>query len=452
MTSTPSSRPSRRSVLGRAVTSGVAVTAGLSAGTTAACASTDAAGQAAGSRPDGGAPDGGVRTGAEVAAAADWSMLRDTKLAIFSNPTGILRDTRHVVDDLALHDDLEIVGVFGPEHGFRGSAQAGGSEGDTKDPRTGLPVYDAYGANQDKLAQLFTKAGAETVVFDIQDVGARFYTYIWTLYDSMVAAARLGLSYVVLDRPNPVGGRADGALMTAGYTSGVGKKEIVQQHGMTVGELARFYNGEFLPEDAGRPVDLDVVKVRGWRPDSRAQEHHLPWPPPSPNMPTPDTALVYPGTGFFEGTNLSEGRGTTRPFELVGAPFLDYHWGDRLNEHRLPGVEFREAYFVPTFNKYVDKTCAGVQVHVTDPRAYQPIRTAVAMLVEAKRYEDFTWRYDTFDPERPYWIDKLSGSPRLRTMIDAGADADEVVGAWREEVEAFETRRRKYLLYPGRRA
>ena len=268
----------------------------------------------------------------------------------------------------------------------------------------------------------------------------------------MVAAARLGISYVVLDRPNPVGGRVDGALMTPGYTSGVGKKEIVQQHGMTVGELARFYNGEFLPAEAGRQVDLEIVKVRGWRPDSRAQDHALPWPPPSPNMPTPDTALVYPGTCFFEGTNLSEGRGTTRPFELVGAPYLDYHWGDRLNAHDLPGVEFREAYFVPTFNKYVDETCAGVQLHVTDTRAFEPIRTAVAMLVEAKRYDDFTWRYDSYDPQRPYWIDKLSGSPRLRSMIDAGAGVDDVVAAWAAEVDDFEARRRQYLLYPGRRA
>jgi uncharacterized protein YbbC (DUF1343 family) len=268
----------------------------------------------------------------------------------------------------------------------------------------------------------------------------------------MVVAARLGMRYVVLDRPNPIGGRVDGALMTAGYTSGVGKKEIVQQHGMTVGELARFYNGEFLPADAGREVELDVVKVHGWRPDERAQDYDLPWPPPSPNMPTPDTALVYVGTCFFEGTNVSEGRGTTRPFEIVGAPYLDYHWGDRLNAHGLPGVEFREAYFVPTFNKYVGETCAGVQLHVTNPHTYEPIPTAVAMLVEAKKYDGFTWRYDSYDPERPYWIDKLSGSPRLRTMLDAGASVDEAVGAWREEVAEFDAKRRQYLLYPGRRA
>jgi uncharacterized protein YbbC (DUF1343 family) len=388
-----------------------------------------------------------LRTGAEVAAASGWRILRGSKTGIFSNPTGILRDTRHIVDDLAAVEGLTIVAAFGPEHGFRGSAQAGGSEGDTVDPRTQIPVYDAYGANTAKLGQLFTKAGLETVVFDIQDIGARFYTYIWTLYRAMAAAAPLGLKFVVLDRPNPIGGAADGAMMTPGFTSGVGLKEIVQQHGMTVGELARFYNGEFLPAEVGSQVELEVVRVEGWRPDQRAQDLGLPFVPPSPNIPTADSAAVYAGTCWFEGTNLSEGRGTTRPFELIGAPYLDYRWGDRLNARGLPGVEFREAYFVPTFNKYVNETCAGVQLHISDLHRFQPVPTAAAMLIEAKRYEQFQWRYDTYDPQRPYWIDKLSGSPRLRTMIDAGADLDEVVGAWEDEVSAFERQRRPYLLY-----
>lgn len=389
-----------------------------------------------------------VRTGAEVAAREGWAMLRGSRVGVFSNPTGILPDTRHIVDDLAERDDLQIVAAFGPEHGFRGSAQAGGSEGDTTDPRTGIPVYDAYGADTDRLAELFTKARLETVVFDIQDIGPRFYTYIWTLFRAMEAAGRLGLRFVVLDRPNPIGGRADGAMMTPEYTSGVGLKEIVQLHGMTVGELARFFNGEFLDPSV---ADLVVAEVEGWRPDMRAQDYDLPWPPPSPNIPTPGTALAYAGTCFFEGTNLSEGRGTTTPFELIGAPYLDHHWGDRLNAYGLPGVEFREAYFTPTFNKYEGELCAGVQLHVTDVHAFLPVRTAVAMLVEAARYDAFAWRNDDWDAERPYFIDKLSGSPRLRTMIDAGAGVDEVVEAWAGEVTAFEEQRAPYLLYPGPR-
>jgi uncharacterized protein YbbC (DUF1343 family) len=237
-------------------------------------------------------------------------------------------------------------------------------------------------------------------------------------------------------------------MMTAGFTSGVGKKEIVQQHGMTVGELARFFNGEFVPAEAGRAVALEVVACRGWSPELMAGDTDVPWVLPSPNMPTPDTALVYPGTGMFEGVaSITEGRGTTRPFELVGGPDLDYHWSDRLNAAGLPGVRFREAYFTPTFGKFTGVLCAGVEVKVTDQRAFDPIRTGVAMLVEARRYPSFAWRADSWDRVRPYWIDKLTGSDRLRTMIDAGASTGDVVGAWSAELAAFEERRRRYLLY-----
>ncbi|MCF6526203.1 exo-beta-N-acetylmuramidase NamZ domain-containing protein [Streptomyces sp. JJ36] len=389
-----------------------------------------------------------VTPGADVAAADGWSLLRGRRVGVISNPTGVLRDTTHIVDSLAARDELDIVGVFGPEHGFRGSAQAGESEPQFEDPRTGLTVYDAYGADAAKMRELFTTAGADTVVFDIQDVGVRFYTYIWTMYHAMVAARDLGARFVVLDRPNPIGRWADGPLMTEEYTSGVGLKPIIQQHGMTVGELARYFDGELLPaEGDGGRVDLEVVRVRGWEPYSTAAGSALPWVPPSPNMPTPDTAAVYAGTGYFEGTNLSEGRGTTRPFEFVGAPYLDYRFSDRLNARDLPGVRFREGYFVPTFSKHRGDTCGGVQVFVTDPERFRPIPTAVAMLVEARRHPDFAWRADSWDPERPYWIDKLSGSPRLRHMIDEGAAPEEVTDAWRGEVRDFERARRRYLLY-----
>jgi uncharacterized protein YbbC (DUF1343 family) len=389
---------------------------------------------------------GRVTTGAEAAAASGWKVLRGRKVGVVSNPTGVLRDTSHVVDSMAARKELNIVGVFGPEHGFRGSAQAGESEPEFEDPRTGLTVYDAYGADAAKMAKLFRKAGADTIVFDIQDVGVRFYTYIWTMYQAMVAARDTGASFLVLDRPNPVGRRADGPMMTKDFTSGVGLKPIIQQHGLTVGELARYFNGELLPDEGkGGKADLEVVRVSGWDPSSPAQETGLPWVPPSPNMPFPDTATVYAGTGYFEGTNLSEGRGTTRPFEFIGAPYLDYRYSDRLNARRLPGVRFREGYFVPTFSKHVGKTCAGVQLHVTDPRRYRPIPTAVAMLAEAARYDGFAWRKD--DDPRPYWIDKLSGSTRLRTMLDAGKDTDEITAAWEDEVRAFDRTRRQYFLY-----
>jgi uncharacterized protein YbbC (DUF1343 family) len=387
-----------------------------------------------------------VRTGMDRLAASGWAAVRGERIGVVSNPTGVDRDYRHLVDRMHA-DGVTIGGVFGPEHGFRGSAQAGGSEGTETDARTGLTVYDAYTATQARWAEMFTAAGVGTVVFDIQDVGARFYTYIWTLYDSMAAAARLGLRYLVLDRPNPIGGRAYGPMMTPGHTSGVGRKEIVQQHGMTMGELARYYNGEFLPAEAGRAVSLEVIACRGWTGRLRAGDTDLPWVLPSPNMPTPDTAIVYPGTGMVEGVaSLSEGRGTTRPFELIGGPGFDYHWCDRVAAQELPGVEVREAYFTPTFHKFAGRQCAGIEVKVTDQAAFDPIRTAVAMLVEARRSPAFAWRND--GGARPYWIDLLTGSARLRTMVDAGAPTAEVVGAWHDELAEFDARRRPYLLYP----
>ncbi|GIL35154.1 exo-beta-N-acetylmuramidase NamZ domain-containing protein [Phycicoccus sp. DTK01] len=397
----------------------------------------------------------GVTTGADRAAADRWSVLRGRKVGVVTNPTGILANLRSVVDEMHESGRVDLRAVFGPEHGFRGTAQAGDAEETHTDPRTGVTVYDAYGAGADSLSAMVREAGVDTVVFDIQDVGARFYTYIWTMYTAMRAAVRTGCSFVVLDRPNPIGGTARGPMMTTAFTTGVGAKEIVQVHGMTVGELARFFDGEFLEGDEGKRLGdaLEVVEVSGWRRDTLFADTGLPWVMPSPNMPTPDTALVYPGTCLFEGTNLSEGRGTTRPFELVGAPFVDHRWAERLESRRVPGVDFREAYFNPIQSKHVGVVCGGVQVHVTDPERLDGPRLGAEMLVAAKAlYPEFAWRKDSYDPQRPYWVDKLTGSPRLREMVDAGASADAVVAAWRSELAAFERRRRPYLLYRGGRA
>ncbi|MFF0143727.1 uncharacterized protein YbbC (DUF1343 family) [Amycolatopsis sulphurea] len=382
-----------------------------------------------------------VLTGAEQLAAQGWRPLAGRKLGVLSNPTGVLANGDHIVDSMVAAG-VRPVAAFGPEHGFRGSAQAGGSEGDYNDPRTGIPVYDAYGADAAKLASLFTKAGLDTVVFDIADVGARFYTYIWSLYTAMLAAANVGAAFVVLDRPNPIGSRLAGPVLDPKFASGVGLKPIAQQHGMTVGELARFFAAEFLPGDGAQLKHLEVIQVRGWRRDGFFADTGLRWVLPSPNMPTPDTALVYPGTGMFEGTVFSEGRGTTRPFEIVGAHGLDWRWRDELEKLHLPGAAFREVYFVPTFSKFVNETCGGVQLTVTEPQVFDAVRTAVAMLVTAKRIapDKFGWRPDQV-------IDKLSGSARLRTMVDAGAGIDEITGAWRAELGDFGRRRRPYLIY-----
>ncbi|HUQ55652.1 DUF1343 domain-containing protein [Lentzea sp.] len=373
-----------------------------------------------------------LTTAAQQLADDGWRKLKGRKVGVLTNPTGILTDQTHIVDSMVAHG-AKPAAVFGPEHGFRGTAQAGGSEGDYQDPRTGIPVYDTYGADATKIQAMFAKAGVDTVVFDIADVGARFYTYIWTLYTAMQAASNV--EFLVLDRPNPIGGDAAGPQLDPAYATFVGLKPIVQQHGMTVGELARFYVGEF-----GVKTSLEVVDVRGWR--RNQLDTGLPWVPPSPNMPTQDTAFVYPGTCLFEGTVLSEGRGTTRPFETVGAPGIDWRWAEELNALGLEGVRFRETYFSPTSTKFQGKTCGGVTLHVTDAGRFDAIRAAVAMLITAKSsYPDvFAWRPDN-------WIDKLSGSDRLRKMIDANAPLNEVVGAWQGELQQFRRTRQPYLRY-----
>ncbi|WP_171113290.1 MULTISPECIES: DUF1343 domain-containing protein [Streptomyces] len=379
-----------------------------------------------------------LRTGFERLAAQGYALLHGDRVGIVTNPTGITRDVRHIVDVMHADDRVNLTAVFGPEHGFRGTAQAGGSEGRYDDPATGLPVYDTYGKSGQPLADIFTASGVDTIVFDIQDVGARFYTYIWTLYDCMEAARLAGKRVVVLDRPNPVTGRsAEGPVLHKEFATFVGREPISQAHGMTVAELALLFNEEFLTA----PVPLDTVRMTGWRRSDFYDASGLPWVPPSPNMPTPDTAVVYPGTCLFEGTNLSEGRGTTRPFELLGAEGIDRRWAAAANELALPGVHFREAYFAPTFSKFQGKTIGGVQLHVHDRAAFDPVRTGIGLLITAKQtWSGFTWRSDN-------WIDKLTGSTLVRTMIDAGASTDEVVTGWQQELAAFRKMRRHYLLY-----
>ncbi|WP_405878741.1 DUF1343 domain-containing protein [Streptomyces sp. NBC_01136] len=395
-------------------------------------------------------PGDPLRTGFEHLQATGYAPLRGRRVGLVTNPTGVTSGgpsrsseaesggVRHIVD--VMHGDarVDLTAVFGPEHGFRGTAQAGGSEGRYDDPATGLPVYDTYLKSGRPLADIFTHSGVDTIVFDIQDVGARFYTYIWTLYDCMEAAQLAGKRFVVLDRPNPVTGRtALGPVLHKEFATFVGRQPIAQAHGMTVAELARLFNGEFL----AAPVELTTVLMSGWKRSDFYDASGLPWVPPSPNMPTADTALVYSGTGLFEGTNLSEGRGTTHPFELLGAEGIDGQWALAANRLGLPGVHFREAYFAPTFSKFQGKTIGGVQIHVHDRAAYDPVRTGIALLVTAKKvWSGFGWRSD-------HWIDKLTGSTSVRTMIDAGATADEVVAAWEGELRTFRRTRKEYLLY-----
>ena len=393
-----------------------------------------------------------VLTGFDTLARDGYRLVAGERVGLISNPTGVVTDLRHEVDVMAADDRVDLVAAFGPEHGFRGSAQAGGSEGDYIDPRTGVPVYDTYTKTPAQIAGFFQASGVDTVMFDIQDVGARFYTYIWTMYDCMVAASLAGVRFVVLDRPNPISATAaHGPVLHPEHATFVGRKAISQQHGMTVGELAGLFNAEFLPDDANAdgPVELAVSRVSRWRRDMYAEDTGQPWVMPSPNMPRVETAVVYPGTCLFEATNLSEGRGTTRPFELIGAPYVDHQWAESLNELDLPGVDFREAYFTPFFSKHTNVACAGVQLHVTDRDDFEAIRTAIAMIVTARGlYDEFAWR----ESAPPYWIDRLSGNEQVRLAIDSGAGFDDVVAVWQDELAEFRALRAEHLIYPGRRS
>ncbi|GGZ85543.1 hypothetical protein GCM10010371_51800 [Streptomyces subrutilus] len=435
---------SRRGVLGLAgaVGAGGAVGAvGAGGGTAAGAGSAAAAAAPAGPRP-GRAPAGRVRTGFERLAQDGYAVLAGQRVGVVTNPTGITPDARHLVDVLHADDRVDLVAVFGPEHGFRGTAQAGGSEGASRDPATGLPVYDTYDRSGRRLAEVFTAAGVDTVVFDVQDVGARFYTYIWTLYDCMRAAALAGKAVVVLDRPNPSGGRrAAGPVLQRPYASFVGREPIALAHGMTVAELALLFNGEFLSGAPEGPVRLRTVAMSGWRRDAFFDATGLPWVPPSPNVPTPGTALAYAGTCLFEGTNLSEGRGTTTPFEVLGAEGVDRRWAEAANALDLPGVWFREAYFTPSFSKHAGRVCGGVRLIVHDREAFDPVRAGIGLLVTARRtWSGFAWRAD-------HWIDRLTGSDRVRALVDAGAGVEEVAGDWAAGLARFAAVREEYLLY-----
>lgn len=400
--------------------------------------------QPPGTRP--GKPGAAVN-GADLAAAENWSIFAGRKVGVITNPTGVLANFRSIVDDMA-DKGVDVGAVFGPEHGFRGTAQDGGSEGTSVDPRTGITVYDSYGAEVTDYVGFYEASGVDTICFDIQDVGARFYTYIWTMWGAMQAASRTGAKFVVLDRPNPIGGQARGPVLQPGFESGVGRLGIALQHGMTVGELATCFNAVYLPAAGLTPIkDLHVVQVQGWRREMTGPDNRAAWILPSPNMPTPETATLYPGTALFEATNMSEGRGTTRPFEIIGAPYVDYRWAEALNGKGLNGVTFREAYFQPTLSKNQGLICGGVQVHITDATRVEALEVGTHMLVEAKRlYPGFDWRGDG-----GRWMGLLSGSARFAEQLDAGADARTIMDSWRQELGQFVRDTRPYLLYNGPR-
>ena len=356
------------------------------------------------------------------------------QFGLLTNFTGTTESLQRNVDVL-LESGLNLRALFGPEHGMRGSAQAGETEGEGRDASTGLPVYETYMASAQELDELILGSGVDAVIFDMQDIGVRYYTYIWTMYDAMLSAARTGRRFVVLDRPNPLGGSlTSGPGLDERVASFVGRVDIPQRHGLTAGELARLFNQEFLPSAVGHEVDLQVVTMANWTRDTEYSATGLAWVPPSPNMPTVDSAFAFAGTGLFEGTNVSEGRGTTKPFELVGAPYVDARLLTALRELEIPGALFREAWFTPSFHKYANQTIPGVQLHVTDRELFEPVGCGVSMISAFARLypDDFSFsapgeRVDL--PQRGHAVDRLWGSSSLRDVVEAGEDPGYLVPA-----------------------
>jgi uncharacterized protein YbbC (DUF1343 family) len=371
-------------------------------------------------------------------------------VGLVCNPTAVTRGLVHAADLLHAAPGLTLAALFGPEHGVRGDAQYMAAVGGEVDPRTGVPVHSLYGETAESLRpRPEALAGLDALVFDIQDVGTRYYTYQATMMLCMEAAAAARIAFVVLDRPNPIGGVAvEGPRLRPGFESFCGLHDLAVRHGMTVGELALLFQAE-----RGIDVELELVPCEGWRRGMGFRETGLPWVFPSPNMPTPETALVYPGMCLLEGTNLSEGRGTTRPFELFGAPWLD---GARLAidlaRERLPGVAFRPASFVPTWDKHAGVRCHGVELHVTDPERFRPFRTGLAAVAHARSQDPgrFGWRTEPYEfvADVPAF-DLLCGSSREREGMEAGVPVADLARAFAPEERAFARRRTPFLRYRG---
>jgi len=389
-----------------------------------------------------------VASGLDVLVGERFRALRGLRLGLVCNPTSVDRSLRHAADLLAAAPGVKLSALFGPEHGVRGDAQYMAAVGDERDRRTGLPVHSLYGKTRDSLAPTPAQLdGLDGLVFDIQDVGARYYTYQATMMLCMEAAARARIRFFVLDRPNPIGGVAvEGPRLLPGFESFCGLHDLAPRHGMTVGELAEAFRVE-----RGFDLELTVVECRGWRRRMHQRETGLPWVFPSPNMPTPETALVYPGMCLLEGTNLSEGRGTTRPFEVFGAPWLDPdHLVEALGAEKLPGVRFRPVSFVPTFDKHRGQRCHGAELHVVDREAFRPFLVAVACVAAARALApaEFRWRTEAYEfVEGIPAFDLLCGSSREREGIERGVSARGLARAWVPEERAFARRRMGYLRY-----
>lgn len=388
-----------------------------------------------------------VRLGLErLLDGPDRALIEGQRIGLVSNPASVDSALVHASDRLFGAGSWTLTTLFGPQHGFHSDLQENMIESPhARDAKRRLPVFSLYSETREPTKDML--ADVDVLIVDLQDVGTRIYTYIYTLANCLRAARAHGVRVVVCDRPNPIGGEAiEGALLDPAYASFVGQFPIPMRHGLTIGEAARLFNEHF-----GLNAKVDVVPMEGWRRSMYFDATGLPWVLPSPNIPTLDSAIVYPGAVLFEGTLVSEGRGTTRPFELIGAPWIDgERFADAMNARRLPGVHFRAAFFEPTFHKHAKTLSGGCQIHVTDRETFLPYRTGIEMIAElhAEAPSAPLWRdppYEYEDTHPP--IDILYGSDRLRRAVNAGESMTAVMRDWPRDEDAFRELRRRYLLY-----
>lgn len=395
---------------------------------------------------------GSVLPGLEMLAGARPKELRGRRVGLLMHPASVtasLRSARDVLHDLC---GSKLAALFGPQHGFAGEKQDNMIESaHAIDRDLGIPIFSLYSETRSPTPAMLSHV--DTLVVDLHDVGTRVYTFEWTTALALEACAAAGVSVVVLDRPNPLGGVVlEGNLIRPGYESFVGLYPVPMRHALTLGEMAILVNARLSSRPGGISCDLRVVPMRGWKRRMLFEDTGLPWVLPSPNMPSPDTALVYPGQVLLEGTNLSEGRGTTRPFEIFGAPWLDTKAvADRLRRRKLPGFILREHAFEPTFHKFGGQVCRGFQIHVTDAARFKPYMTTLCLLQEivAVHRDQFRWKEPPYEyvTDRPP-IDVLTGDPSVREAIESGADLRDLETSWAGEIRAFRREAKPHLLYP----
>jgi uncharacterized protein YbbC (DUF1343 family) len=394
-----------------------------------------------------GGGDEAVLSGLDRLEQENFAALAGKRVGLVTNHTAVTRDGRHIADVLASAQNLQLVALFGPEHGVRGTLEAGAHLEDQKDPKTGVPVYSLYGGSNKPTPEMLQ--GVDVLVFDIQDVGARFFTYISTLFYCEEASAEMGIPFIILDRPNPVGGViVEGPVLDMANQSFVGIQAIPIRHGMTVGELAQLFNGEGWLEK-GVHANVQVIKAANWKRDQFFNATGLPWIKPSPNMTSPQTALLYPGNCLVEATNLSEGRGTSSPFQQIGAPWLDAaSLCETLRSAGLEGVTIDTVTFTPinlpgiaTNNKHQDRRCRGVAFAVTDPRNFRAVELGVRLLAAVRSQHPDSLVI------RAAGMDRLSGDSRLAQALIQGKGVEELLAIVHEKEARFLAMRRPYLLY-----